>query len=273
MANNKKLKHDPEKYMKRLIEIMLALRDPKHGCSWDIKQDFESILPYAIEEAYEVADAIEQKNWSALKIELGDLLLQTVYLSQIASEKKLFTFQDVVKSICDKMVARHPHIFGNRNHKKTTEQQIIDWESLKASERKSNNKLGALDDLALALPALMRANKLQKRAARVGFDWPDLNEVLKKVIEETKELTEAKDFLNIDKTTEEFGDLLFVLVNFGRHLNIDAEDALRKANAKFTRRFNYIESELAKDGRTPENSSLAEMDALWEKAKSLECKT
>ena len=273
MAENKNLISDPERSVNQLIEILHILRDPDRGCSWDIEQNFKSIVPFTIEEAYEVADAIEQKNWSALKIELGDLLLQTVYHSQIASEQGLFNFEDIVKSICDKMVARHPHIFANENTKNSTEKQAkagMDWESLKASERQADEKYRTLDDLALGLPALMRAAKLQKRAARVGFDWPDIDQVFKKVIEETRELKEAKDLFESDKITEEFGDLLFVLVNFGRHLNIDAEDALRKANAKFTRRFNYIECELAKHGSTPENSSLQEMEKLWNKSKSLE---
>ena len=273
MAENKNLISDPERSVNQLIEILHILRDPDRGCSWDIEQNFKSIVPFTIEEAYEVADAIEQKNWSALKIELGDLLLQTVYHSQIASEQGLFNFEDIVKSICDKMVARHPHIFANENTKNSTEKQAkagMDWESLKASERQADEKYRTLDDLALGLPALMRAAKLQKRAARVGFDWPDIDQVFKKVIEETRELKEAKDLFESDKITEEFGDLLFVLVNFGRHLNIDAEDALRKANAKFTRRFNYIECELAKDGSTPEHSSLQEMEKLWNKSKSLE---
>ena len=273
MAENKNLISDPERSVNQLIEILHILRDPDRGCSWDIEQNFKSIVPFTIEEAYEVADAIEQKNWSALKIELGDLLLQTVYHSQIASEQGLFNFEDIVKSICDKMVARHPHIFANENTKNSTEKQAkagMDWESLKASERQADEKYRTLDDLALGLPALMRAAKLQKRAARVGFDWPDIDQVFKKVIEETRELKEAKDLFESDKITEEFGDLLFVLVNFGRHLNIDAEDALRKANEKFTRRFNYIECELAKDGSTPEKSSLQEMEKLWNKSKSLE---
>ncbi|MAI58789.1 MAG: nucleoside triphosphate pyrophosphohydrolase [Rhodobacteraceae bacterium] len=273
MVYNQKLVRDPKGGMARLLEIIRALRDPDHGCPWDIEQDFKSIAAYTIEEAYEVDDAIQKKNWSALKSELGDLLFQTVYHSQIASEQNLFKFDDIANSIGDKMLARHPHVFTDERYIKSADKQVADWENIKAHERESADSRGVLDEVALALPALMRAIKLQKRAARVGFDWPDINLVLKKVIEEAQEMVEAKESLDYEKTVEEFGDLLFVLVNFGRHLKIDAEEALRNANAKFTRRFNYIESELAKDNRTPNMASLSEMELLWNKAKFLEQKT
>ena len=270
MPYDEKLVNDPRGGMPRLIEIMRALRDPVTGCPWDIEQDFASIAPYTIEEAYEVADAIERQDWHELKGELGDLLLQTVYHTQMASEANLFDFNDVVDAISDKMVARHPHVFGDESREKSAEQQTADWESIKAAERASKAKQGTLEDVALALPALMRAIKLQKRAARVGFDWPEIDQVLDKMLEEAHELNDAKSNLSQDEIEEEFGDLLFVMVNFGRHLKIDAEKALRSANAKFTRRFKHIERALAERGKTPKQSTLEEMDALWEAAKAID---
>mgnify|MGYP001305724927 FL=1 len=270
MGYNEKLINDEQGGMARLLEVMRALRDPEKGCSWDIEQDFASIAPYTIEEAYEVADAIERKDWSELKNELGDLLLQTVYHTQIASEAALFTFDDVANSISDKMVARHPHVFGAESRDKSTEQQTADWESIKAKERAMRAKQGVLEDVALALPALMRAAKLQTRAARVGFDWPNISQVLDKIQEETQELIEAKQTLDQNKVVEEYGDLLFVFVNLGRHLKVNAEEALRAANTKFTRRFQYIEDELAKQGLSPEQSNLNDMDKLWNDVKEVE---
>ena len=270
MGYNEKLINDEQGGMARLLEVMRALRDPEEGCSWDIEQDFASIAPYTIEEAYEVADAIERKDWSELKNELGDLLLQTVYHTQIASEASLFTFDDVANSISDKMVARHPHVFGAESRDKSTEQQTADWESIKAKERAMRAKQGVLEDVALALPALMRAAKLQTRAARVGFDWPNISQVLDKIQEETQELIEAKQTLDQNKVVEEYGDLLFVFVNLGRHLKVNAEEALRAANTKFTRRFQYIEDELAKQGLSPEQSNLNDMDKLWNDVKEVE---
>ena len=272
MGYNEKLINDEQGGMARLLEVMRALRDPEEGCSWDIEQDFASIAPYTIEEAYEVADAIERQDWSELKNELGDLLLQTVYHTQIASEAALFTFDDVANAISDKMVARHPHVFGQESRDKSAEQQTADWESIKAAERATNAKQGVLADVALALPALMRAAKLQKRAARVGFDWPNISQVLDKIQEEAQELSEAKQTLNQAEVVEEYGDLMFVIVNFGRHLKVDAEEALRAANDKFTRRFQYIEDELAKQGLSPEQSNLNDMDKLWNRAKKVERK-
>ena len=270
MGYNEKLINDEQGGMARLLEVMRALRDPEEGCSWDIEQDFASIAPYTIEEAYEVADAIERKDWSELKNELGDLLLQTVYHTQIASEAALFTFDDVANSISDKMVARHPHVFGAESRDKSTEQQTADWESIKTKERALRAKQGVLEDVALALPALMRAAKLQTRAARVGFDWPNISQVLDKIQEETQELIEAKQTLDQNKVVEEYGDLLFVFVNLGRHLKVNAEEALRAANTKFTRRFQYIEDELAKQGLSPEQSNLNDMDKLWNDVKEVE---
>ncbi len=256
--------------MPRLLEIMRRLRDPDSGCPWDIEQDFETIAPYTIEEAYEVADAIERKDWGDLKGELGDLLLQTVFHAQIAEDQGLFRFEDVARAISDKMVARHPHVFGDESREKSSEQQTRDWERIKASERAERNESGVLDGVAAGLPALTRAVKLQKRAARVGFDWPSTDEVLDKIVEEASELVEARDTLTEAETFEEYGDLLFVMANLARHLKIDPEAALRSANAKFTRRFQSIEAALAQQGRAPQDSDLAEMDALWDQAKYLE---
>lgn len=249
----------------RLVEIMARLRDPATGCPWDLEQDFATIAPYTVEEAHEVADAIARQAWSELPGELGDLLLQVVFHSRMAEEAGMFAFPDVVRSISDKMIARHPHVFGEESRDKSAEQQTADWEKLKAAERGSAR---VLDGIALGLPALTRAVKLQKRAARVGFDWPSTDEVVAKIIEEAAELTEARDRLTPAEVEEEFGDLLFVMANLARHLKIDPEAALRAANSKFERRFRRIEDWLAEGGRTPHDSDLAEMDALWNRAKA-----
>jgi ATP diphosphatase len=248
----------------RLLEIMIRLRDPETGCPWDIQQTFATIAPYTLEEAHEVADAIDREAWEELRGELGDLLFQTVYHSQMASEAGHFTFADVVTAISDKMVARHPHVFGSENRDKTAKQQTRDWEAQKAAER---GPARTLDGIAAALPALTRALKLQNRAARVGFDWPSTDQVLDKLVEEAREVVEARDTLTHDALTEEIGDLLFVMANLARHLKVDPEAALRAANQKFTRRFARIEDWLAEDGRTPGDSDLEEMDALWTRAK------
>jgi nucleoside triphosphate diphosphatase len=262
--------HDPEGGMPRLIEIMRRLRDPATGCPWDIAQDFSTIAPYTIEEAYEVADAIARSDWAELEGELGDLLLQTVYHTQMGAEAGHFTFGSVVRAIADKMVARHPHVFGEESRDKTADQQVADWEKIKAAERAGKAQGGVLDGVALGLPALMRAVKLQKRAARVGFDWPDTSHVLDKIIEESRELVAARDTLTQTEIADEMGDLLFVLANLARHLDVDPEAALRGANEKFTRRFKGIEAALAARGKTPAQSDLAEMDALWEAQKARE---
>ncbi|MCZ8079387.1 MAG: nucleoside triphosphate pyrophosphohydrolase [Rhodobacteraceae bacterium] len=250
--------------MDRLLAIMRRLRDPQTGCPWDIAQDFASIAPYTIEEAHEVADVIARQAWGELQGELGDLLLQTVYHAQMADEAGLFGFDDVVRAISDKMVARHPHVFGSESRDKSAEQQTADWERIKAAER---GPARVLDGVALGLPALTRAVKLQKRAARVGFDWPSTDEVVAKIAEEAAELVEARETLTEAEVAEEFGDLLFVMANLARHLKVDPEAALRAANAKFTRRFGRIEDWLAEGGKTPGESDLAEMDALWNRAK------
>ena len=252
----------------RLLEIMRALRDPQAGCPWDIEQDFDSIAPYTIEEAYEVADAISRRAWDELRGELGDLVLQSVYHAQMAEEAGYFTFDDVLRDISDKMVTRHPHVFGAGNRDKSADQQVEDWEKIKARERAAHAKMEVLADVALGLPALMRAEKLQKRAARVGFDWPQIDQVIDKIAEESAELAEACATLPPEKIAEEMGDLLFVMANLARHLKVDPETALRKANEKFTRRFNYIENELQADGRSADQSNLEEMEALWQEAKT-----
>ena len=248
----------------RLLAIMARLRDPATGCPWDIEQTFATIAPYTVEEAHEVADAIERQAWAELKGELGDLLFQTVYHSQMAAEAGLFTFADVTEAISAKMIDRHPHVFGTQSRDKTAAQQTADWEAQKAAERGAAR---TLDGVALSLPALTRALKLQNRAARVGFDWPSTTEVLDKLTEEAAELVEARDTLTQTEITDEMGDLLFVMANLARHLKVDPEAALRAANQKFTRRFQRIEDWLAEAGKTPADSDLAEMDALWNRAK------
>lgn len=258
---------DPQGGLPRLLEIMARLRDPETGCPWDIDQSFATIAPYTIEEAYEVADAIERQAWGELQGELGDLLLQTVYHAQMGDEAGLFSFASITDAIADKMIARHPHVFGEESRDKSPEQQTIDWERIKAAER---GPARVLDGVALGLPALTRAVKLQKRAARVGFDWPSTDQVLDKILEESRELVEAQGTMGADEQAEEFGDLLFVMANLARHLNIDPEAALRAANQKFTRRFGRIEDFLAEAKKTPEQSDLAEMDALWDRAKAEE---
>jgi ATP diphosphatase len=263
---------DPDGGLPRLLEIMARLRDPEHGCPWDIEQTYETIAPYTIEEAYEVADAIQKGDMADLEGELGDLLLQVVYFTQMGSEDGHFTFDSVTKAIADKMVHRHPHVFGDESRDKSAAQQTLDWEKIKAAERasKSQQQAGTLDGIALNLPALTRAVKIQKRAARVGFDWPSTDEVVDKIAEEAAELVEARDTLPHDKQVEEFGDLMFVMANLARHLKIDPEEALRLANAKFTRRFNGVEQRLAERGKDPAQSDLDEMDTLWNDVKAAE---
>ena len=261
---------DTAEGLERLIDVMRRLRDPEAGCPWDIEQNFTSIAPYTIEEAYEVADAIERKDWRDLESELGDLLLQVVYHGQMGAEVGHFDVDSIARRVTDKMIDRHPHVFGDETREKTAEDQKRDWESAKARERKNKGAEGVLDDVALGMPALLRAVKLQKRAARVGFDWPDAGAVLEKITEETAELVEASEAADQVHIHEEYGDLLFVMANLARHLNIDPEHALRDANAKFTRRFKVIEKVLAAQDRAPIDSNLEEMDALWNAAKRRE---
>ena len=256
--------------IEQLLEIMRRLRDPEGGCPWDIEQTFETIAPFSIEEAYEVEDAIKRGDMTDLQSELGDLLFQSVFQSQIAADKGLFDFQDVAKTIATKMIDRHPHVFGDQSNQKSPEQQTIDWEMQKAAERERRGETRVLDGVAMGLPALMRAQKLQKRAARVGFDWPDTTHVLDKIVEEAAELVEAQATKTPEDIYEEYGDLLFVMVNLGRHLGIETEESLRSANEKFIRRFNAVESKLKEKNKTPNDSDLAEMDGLWDEVKALD---
>lgn len=256
----------------RLTEIMRRLRAPD-GCPWDREQTFESIAPYTLEEAFEVAEAIRTGDRAELADELGDLLLQVVYHAQMADEEGAFDIQTVIDGISDKMIRRHPHVFGGESGDKSAAQQTADWEKIKAAERAAKGITKTprtLDGVALALPALTRAVKLQNRAARVGFDWPDTAHVLDKITEETQELVEASSSGDQAHLEEEFGDLIFVMANLARHLKIDPEAALRGANGKFERRFQAIEDALAEGGRVPADSTLEEMDALWDAAKAAE---
>jgi MazG family protein len=251
-----------------LLDIMARLRNPDGGCPWDIEQSFETIAPYTIEEAYEVAGAIEDEDWSGLKEELGDLLLQVVYHARMAEERKLFDFNDVVAAISDKMVARHPHVFGGAKVESAAAQTLA-WEEIKRRERAAKPKAGLLDDVTRALPALTRAEKLQKRMASVGFDWDSPERVLDKIAEEASEIVEARrEGASQDDIAGEIGDLLFVVANLARHLNVDPEAALRSTNAKVVSRFKWIESALEKQGRTTAEATLDEMEALWQEAKT-----
>jgi MazG family protein len=254
-----------------LLAIMRRLRDPNGGCPWDLEQNFATIAPYTIEEAYEVASAIEAKDYAALKDELGDLLFQVVFHAQMASEQGLFGFSDVVRAICDKMIRRHPHVFAD-GAARTPGAVTKAWDEIKRAEREAKpaKSQGLLDDVPRALPALMRAVKLQNRAAQVGFDWPSAVTVTDKIAEESRELAEAHASGKSDKVAEEFGDLLFAMANLSRHLKLDPEEALRAASAKFVRRFKAIESALQARGQTPEDASLEEMEALWQAAKKAE---
>jgi ATP diphosphatase len=270
-----------------LMDVMAALRTPKTGCPWDLEQTFATIAPYTIEEAYEVADAIDKNDLPALKEELGDLLLQVVYHARMAQERQAFAFADVVEAITTKMIRRHPHVFGTDAERAAGAAPGF-WERIKAEERRGSPALAGegaaagggsiLDEVPLGFPALTRAVKLQHKAAKVGFDWPSLAPVFAKAKEEIGELEEAiADGRNTDgsaseEVTEEFGDLLFVMANVARHLKIDPEAALRAANGKFVRRFQRIEALLAADGRTASQSTLAEMDRLWDQAKAEERK-
>ncbi len=256
----------------RLIDIMARLRDPVGGCPWDQEQDFRSIAPYTIEEAYEVADAIDRDDLEALREELGDLLLQVVYHARMAEEAGAFAFDDVATTICNKMVDRHPHVFGTAEVDSAARQSLA-WEAQKAAERGAKarhqgRRASVLDDVPRALPALIRADKLQRRAARVGFDWPEAAQVLDKIAEEIAELrAEIAASAPVARLEDEIGDLIFACANLARHFKIDPEAALRRCNAKFERRFAHIESALAAAGRSPDEASLDEMEALWQQAK------
>jgi ATP diphosphatase len=262
---------DTRKSLADLLDVMAALRTPVTGCPWDLEQSFRTIAPYTIEEAYEVADAIEKGDMGALKEELGDLLLQVVYHARMAEEERAFAFADVVDTITRKMLRRHPHVFGSAAERAAGAAPGF-WERIKAEERPEGAEPGGvLSDIPAALPALTRAVKLQHKAAKVGFDWPSLAPVFDKLKEELAELEQAvaSGGTQTDraKIEEEFGDLLFVIANVARHLQLDPEGALRAANQKFIRRFRRIEELLAAQGREPAQSTLAEMDELWDQAK------
>ncbi len=257
--------------VEKLLSIMARLRDPEIGCPWDVEQTFKSIADCTIEEAYEVADAIQREDMDNLCEELGDLLLQVIYHSEMASEGGSFTLDDVIRGICTKMVRRHPHVFGDEKTRKAGVAKGF-WEKIKASEKAASGAKepqSALDDIPLPLPALTRAEKLQKRAARNGFDWPDAAGPLGKLSEELAEFSDAVKQADNQHMAEEFGDMLFSMVNLARHHQIDPEEALRRANAKFTKRFQHVEAGLAKRGKALEASNLQEMDGLWNEAKSL----
>jgi len=252
----------------RLLRVMARLRDPDGGCPWDLEQDFSTIAPYTIEEAYEVADAIEREDFDDLEGELGDLLLQVVYHAQMAKEQGRFDFEAIARRIADKMIARHPHVFGDVQVEGAAAQSVA-WEEAKAAERRHNNAdPSVLADLPIGLPALTRSTKLQRRAARVGFDWPDLGPVLAKLEEEIGELrAEVAAGAAHERLVDELGDVLFAATNIARHLDVDAESALRQANRKFERRFRAIEQALRNAGRPIEAASLDEMEQLWQAAK------
>ena len=253
----------------RLLSIMERLRDPETGCPWDKVQDFDSIAPYTIEEAYEVADAISRRDFDALPDELGDLLFQVVYHARMAEEEGRFGFADVARTIADKMIRRHPHVFGDAAARDAAAQTGA-WEAQKRAERHARTENGTLAGIPAALPALTRAAKLTNRAARVGFDWPDANGVLDKLQEEVLELRAELPGADPARLADEVGDLLFVLANLARKLHLDPEICLRQANEKFTRRFEGIEQRLETEGRSPADSSLEEMEALWIAVKKAE---
>jgi nucleoside triphosphate diphosphatase len=264
MANNDPTTMNPRD-IATLRAIMAALRTPVTGCPWDLEQNFNTIAPYTIEEAYEVADAITSGSRADLCEELGDLLLQPIYHAQMAAEEGSFTFDDVVEAICRKMIRRHPHVFGDDKAKSAKLAKGF-WEENKAKERANQPKKGLLDSVPLALPGLTRALKLQSKAAKVGFDWPTVENVYDKITEEIAEFRSAPEA----EKAAEFGDLLFAMANVARHLGIDPEAALRATNAKFEQRFRYIENELEKRGKSPKDSNLEEMDELWNAAKEFE---
>lgn len=253
--------------IERLLAIMARLRDAERGCPWDREQTFATIAPYTIEEAYEVADAVDRVDLPALRDELGDLLFQVVFHAQIAAEQGAFTFEDVAAAICDKMERRHPHVFGDARVADAAE-QIEVWEALKREERASKQKHGVLDDVPVALPALTRAVKLGKRASQAGFDWREIGGVLDKIQEELDELrAEIRDAAPAERIGEEIGDLLFAVTNLCRHVHVDPETVLRATNARFVRRFQYVEQGLKAAGKAVNEARLEEMDALWVEAK------
>lgn len=268
----------PSRNIDRLLEIMAALRNPETGCPWDVEQNFQSIMPYTLEETYEVLDAIERDDMDDLREELGDLLLQVVFHSRMAEEQGSFAFGDVVEAITHKMIRRHPHVFGDAEAR-SAGMAKGSWNRIKAEEKaerverraklglETTEKNGFLDDIPQAFPALLRALKLQQKAAKVGFDWSEAAPILDKIAEETAELKEAMAAKEREDIEEEYGDLLFAMVNLGRHLEIDAETALVAANEKFKRRFHFIEKTLGETGSDLDAATLDEMETIWGEAK------
>jgi ATP diphosphatase len=254
-----------------LLTVMSDLRQPETGCAWDREQDFSTIAPYTVEEAYEVAAAATEENPAQLKDELGDLLFQVVYHARLAEERGWFDFNDVATAITEKMISRHPHVFGDAADR-TAAAQTAAWEVQKVAERRQRAEHGTLSGIATAIPALARAQKLTGRAARVGFDWPTPEAVLDKLAEETAELRAEFSAADPARLQDELGDMFFVLANLARKLGLSGEACLAAANAKFTRRFNAVEATLAAEGRTPQDSTLEEMDKLWNEAKQGEKK-
>ena len=259
-----------------LLYLMSRLRDPVDGCPWDIKQDFNTIVAHTIEEAYELADAIANDDKQHIKEELGDVLFQVIFYAQIGKEQGDFDFTAVVSQLVDKLIRRHPHVFPDGVLQARFGEQREDvsaikqnWEAIKSIERLGKLQSSVLDDVPVSLPAMTRSIKLQKRAANIGFDWPNIDGVVEKLHEELNELQEAREQLDSAAIASEFGDVLFCLGNLARHLKLDPESALRGSNGRFEQRFRYIEKQLATQGLSPEQASLAEMDALWDKAKQL----
>ncbi len=271
-SNSRPVPVKPSRNISRLIEIMAALRTPGSGCPWDLEQDFRTIAPYTLEEAYEVADAIARDDLAGLKDELGDLLLQVAFHARMAQEQGAFDFADVVETITSKLIRRHPHVFADADGNTAQAVEGL-WEQIKAKEKAERGEKapsGALAGVPVTLPALTRALKLQNKAGRVGFDWNDPRAVLAKIREETDEIEAELDRGDKGRIAAEVGDLLFAVVNLARHLRADPEGALRETNLKFERRFGAIERALATRGKTPKDASLAEMDALWDEAKAAE---
>ncbi len=265
MADNIRIDRDATG-MQRLLQIMSELRDPDGGCPWDLKQSFESILPHTLEEAYEVADAIESGDRQQLRDELGDLLFQVVFYSQLGKEEGSFEFADITNAMADKLLRRHPHVFGDL-HAKDGDQALANWEAIKQTERTAKQQHSVLDDIPKALPGLQRAAKMQKRAANVGFDWPAVAPVFAKLDEEVAEIHEAYAAGDRDHVLEEIGDLMFMCVNLSRHLKADSEQVMRAANDKFERRFRLMEGELAAQGLDMAEQNIDELEAAWQRAK------
>lgn len=266
----------PDYDLRDLLTVMARLRDPDTGCDWDLQQSYRSIAPSTIEEAYEVVDAIERDDFVHLREELGDLLFQVIFYSQLATEEQRFSFDDVVQQLAAKLVRRHPHVFpagtleSRRQPGKPADEQAIikAWEAIKEEERSAKGATGVLADVPVALPATTRAAKLQKRASRCGFDWPDAAGVFRQLDEELRELKDAINEADQDSIAEEAGDMLFTAINLTRHLGLDAESVLRAANKKFERRFGFIEAQLAEQGLRPEPENLDQMENLWRAAKA-----